>query len=350
MGPASTTPHLPLVRATAFLPFVAFLRDLGTPVERRLRAAKLPIGVVGDPAVLIPLRNACRFLEDASRSEDLPELGFHVGLGTRLESLGAVGAVVDRAVTLWQALGTLEQLAATMSSGFCVRLERDRDHVWIEHRNLMPNACGSAHGDDFGLMMVLHLIRLAAGPTWQPRFVRLQAPPDHRIGDLDVFRAASPQFRQRANAVAVPASLLSRPLMSLAPRRGDPPPLSAEQLRSTTPVRDLCASITQFLRAQFPDGHADIRAVAEAAGCSVRTLQRRLRADGEDYAGLLDRVRFERALALLGDPGLPIVAIALELGYGDAANFTRAFRRWTGLSPSAFRKLAEHPEAAHSGR
>ena len=70
-----------------------------------------------------------------------------------------------------------------------------------------------------------------------------------------------------------------------------------------------------------------------------RTLQRRFREVQEDYSSVLAQVRFEATLRLLDDPRISLTDIAYELGYSDSTNFTRAFRQWTGVSPSHFRKL-----------
>jgi AraC-like DNA-binding protein len=88
-----------------------------------------------------------------------------------------------------------------------------------------------------------------------------------------------------------------------------------------------------------PDGPPPIECVARAARCSVRTVQRRLREAGLTYTGLLDEVRLEIAAVMLREAGKRVRDIAFDLGYSDQANFTRAFRRWAGVSPSEFRRL-----------
>jgi AraC-like DNA-binding protein len=71
---------------------------------------------------------------------------------------------------------------------------------------------------------------------------------------------------------------------------------------------------------------------------SVRTLQRRLAKEGLTYSQLITRIRYNRAVQLLQDSSLKIIEISEELGYEDHAHFTRAFKRWTGLSPREFRR------------
>jgi AraC-like DNA-binding protein len=73
---------------------------------------------------------------------------------------------------------------------------------------------------------------------------------------------------------------------------------------------------------------------------SARTLNRRLADEGTHFRELGLQSRHRRACRLLAESDLPIIRIALQLGYQDGANFTRAFRRSFGLSPIDFRKQA----------
>ncbi len=111
-------------------------------------------------------------------------------------------------------------------------------------------------------------------------------------------------------------------------------------LQSTAPAPDLGGSVRQAIAPLLPSGYPDIRLVADIAGLSVRTLQRRLDNEGSSYARLVEQVRFETAVRLLHDDRVKLINLALELGYFDPANFTRAFRRWTSASPSEYRRLA----------
>jgi AraC-like DNA-binding protein len=74
------------------------------------------------------------------------------------------------------------------------------------------------------------------------------------------------------------------------------------------------------------------------AGVSIRTFQRWLATSNLTYSRLVEQVRFEKAMLLLAEPRLPLLEIAFELGYTELANFSRAFRRWTGVSPLRFRR------------
>jgi AraC-like DNA-binding protein len=115
--------------------------------------------------------------------------------------------------------------------------------------------------------------------------------------------------------------------------------------RSTSPPRaretqELGGVVQQIVTRLLPDGYPDVQSVAEMVRVSVRTLQRRLSDEGLTFADVVARARFDVAQRmLLDDPARKVVDVALDLGYSDHAHFTRAFVRWTGLSPRDFRRL-----------
>ncbi|MBV9931225.1 MAG: helix-turn-helix transcriptional regulator [Alphaproteobacteria bacterium] len=95
-------------------------------------------------------------------------------------------------------------------------------------------------------------------------------------------------------------------------------------------------SVEAQIEALLPGG-ARMVAVARALGCSRQTLYRRLREEGEGFERLVERVRRRLALRLLGDPAISVKEAAYRLGFAEPAAFSRAFKRWTGRSPAAWR-------------
>lgn len=89
-------------------------------------------------------------------------------------------------------------------------------------------------------------------------------------------------------------------------------------------------------------GYPDLERLADKLNMSARTLRRKLQLEGNKYSLLLEEARRRDALKLLGNRGLEIQKIAELLGYADPANFTRAFRHWTGQSPSQYRETRKN--------
>jgi AraC-like DNA-binding protein len=98
--------------------------------------------------------------------------------------------------------------------------------------------------------------------------------------------------------------------------------------------------VLQAIEELMPYRRPTIQATAATLGLHVRTLERRLDAWGVPYKALLDQVRWTRALELLRTGQSSMIDVALRLGYSDNAHFTRAFRRWTGMSPRQYANSA----------
>ena len=102
------------------------------------------------------------------------------------------------------------------------------------------------------------------------------------------------------------------------------------------PAPDFLASINQVIISLLPYNPTAER-VAQALGCSMRTLQRRLEDSDADFSTLLLRIRREKAHWLLKNSDEKLTDIATALGYSSPSAFSRAFQQWEGLSPTDYR-------------
>jgi AraC-like DNA-binding protein len=100
------------------------------------------------------------------------------------------------------------------------------------------------------------------------------------------------------------------------------------------PIADIRSAILSLLA----DGYPTASQVARRIGYSKRTLQRRLAASGTSYSEMADEVRYGLAARLLADPQGRVSRIAKETGFANASAFSRAFQRWAGMSPRAYRQ------------
>lgn len=98
--------------------------------------------------------------------------------------------------------------------------------------------------------------------------------------------------------------------------------------------------VNRSLRTPLLHGKGSGADVAQTLALHQRTLNRRLRVEGTTFQQVLDRVRFAVAKELLEDSTASMSKIAFALGYADDVSFIRAFRRWTGTTPGAWRESA----------
>lgn len=107
----------------------------------------------------------------------------------------------------------------------------------------------------------------------------------------------------------------------------------------------LADKLKSLIRARLDDGRLSLDDVAAAMKMPVRTLQRRLEASGLNFRLMVEDVRRTTAEQHLRDGRLTLAEMATALGFADHASFNRAFKRWTGASPGAYRKALSQPEA-----
>ncbi len=330
---------IPVVRANAsVLPFIQFLDKIGAPTERFLKQANFPITALREPEALIPLPQAFAFSELAARAEGIEDLGIVVAQHTQVSQLGAFGAFLCQSMTLHDLLHRMLKLHNLVITAEQIWLTEEGDNLWFHHRYLIPPQVKTNQGQSYSILMYLEAIRLATGSTWQPDELHLSGQHRQRgFQELEFLGNTPIHFHQPTNAIRFSKALLSQPLI-----RSNSHPLLAnaeETLKLNPPASDFMTSLRQVILLLLPDGYPNLATVAEAAGMSVRTFQRRLEENQLSYSQLVDQIRFERANELLKDPTHKLLDITFDLGYTDPANFSKAFKRWTGLSPREFRKL-----------
>lgn len=326
---------IPLVRASVILPAVQFLDRIGAPTERLMRRVNLSSGIL---EALIPLSQCLALGEVAARSEGLENLGVLVSQQTQFSNIGAFGALACRSLTLHDLLHKILKLHKAFNSGEEIWLTEENDYIWFHHQyRLAPHICTS-QGQYYAVLLYLSAIRLVAGPNWQPDELHVSG--QHKLkGFLAIDFLANTRilFHQPTNAFCFPKAMLSKPLIQ--PTYSFFTSFAEETFQQAAPAVDFTNSLCQLIRSLLPEGYPNLAIVAEAAGMSVRTFQRRLDENNLNYSQIIDHIRFERATQLLQDPTMKLIDIAFELGYTEASNFSKAFKRWTGLSPREFRNL-----------
>jgi AraC-like DNA-binding protein len=217
-------------------------------------------------------------------------------------------------------------------------LEMEGDVARIAHRPT-PSLEVPPHATGFILAKLLMIGRYLTGVAFSPRGVSLTyARPSDDTEHTRVFGAAV-RFSQPEAHLELDRTLLDLPI------QGTDPNLSAileryaqhrlaELPRAVDLVDELGQRIRQALRGSIPEAAT----LARQMGMSTRTLSRRLHERGLTYQEVLDEARRELALRHLLDKDLKVIEVAFLLGFSEVSTFYRAFRRWTGTTPAAYRR------------
>lgn len=327
---------VPFARSSALAPFVDFLETTGAPVDRWLGQARIAPWLLDDPEALVPCHSAYRFVELSAREEHLEDLGMIVGQRTSALDLGAFGRALQGTATVHEYLRTGIRLIGAHSSGTRLWLTAAGDGLRVNQYLKGPPGLGRCVADLYTLVITLSTLRRFIGPDWCPEEIRLLAGDEALLGDRAAFGDSRLITRQRHSSFTVSRSLLDRPLPG---RGGQTSPAGAGPALAGDPIPgDFLGSIAPVIMSLMNDCRPGIQTCAEVAGMSPRTLQRRLAEAGTSYSSLVQASRMRLAEQWLSASDRPIAEIAAALGYTDASNFARAFRREAGASPRAYRR------------
>jgi AraC-like DNA-binding protein len=278
-------------------------------------------------------------LTEAARQTRCPHFGLLVGSEWRLADLGLLGELMRHSGTLGEALrlGVVHQ--RINSQGTSAFLREYGQAVSVGTAVFHPHADTLSATYDVIIGLYANVIRELCGPAWNPAEVFLpRSRPADEIPYRQYFRCPV-RFDAEHAALTFPAELMSRPLSSANPTRRIR--LEREALRHGDP--HLLPGLYRSLRLLLLDGTARGDSLARQLDMHRRTLNRRLKAQQTTFRVVLDDVRYAVSRQLLGETTRPIVEISHTLGYADASTFTRAFRRWAGMPPIAWRTKCGGP-------
>lgn len=113
---------------------------------------------------------------------------------------------------------------------------------------------------------------------------------------------------------------------------------ASNRLKALSEVAPLVRGLETYIQSQLTQGIPDLAQAAQALEIAPRTLQKKLSDEGTSFSKIVENVRLELAKSLLQDSDYSLIEISLLVGFSEQSAFTRAFSRWSGESPTAFRR------------
>ena len=332
------------VATSLLIDFLAFLGRHGLAQDRVVLAARLDPAWITTPPERVPASAMERLWAAAEQLTGDPDLGLHSAEGCNPGALGILGYVLLSCGTAAQALERLARHAPLLNEGLQVQLLMEGDQTLCRFGAATGSTSYLQHRprqaiETLAAGIVLTLRRLAAQPQQapQPLAVHFRHPAPASLGEHQRLLGPVVLFGQAHDQVRDASAALQAPLLSADP--GLPAMFEGDALRrlqalaSQTTLRGRAlAVVAARLRRTVPT----LASVAAAPGVSGRSLQRGLQAERCAYRDIVDEVRHTLALAHLARPGSTATDVAFLLGFSEPSAFSRAFRRWTGVTPAQF--------------
>lgn len=285
----------------------------------------------------VPAEQALPLLQALLAQTADPGLGMRLGRQLHLRTHGFLGYAILSSASMGDAIDLLIRYLRTRTTLFELRLFREHEQAVIQiDENLGLGAMQPLMMDALVTLMLVCGEQVSGLPfRGEVRLSYARQPhhdhwPELRHSQL-LFESAFNQIRFPRQALRLPIQAPDPQLRQMALQQCE-----QEMAGLQDPV-GLIARVREQLRQRLPQGVTAVD-VAQTLGMSERTLRRRLTELGTSYQLLIEQLRRGRAVELLHRGDRSVEAIAAELGYDDPSNFSRAFRRWTGRSPRAYRR------------
>lgn len=330
---------IPLIRAASIAPMRRWLTDNGHALEPLLATAGLSWVPEDDPYLPIPLRGVVTLLVAISRENGL-DAPYRMAKGRGGYEIGLIGAAALCGPTVREGF---QRLARTMPlhcthEMFVVQEEYDGLHI------------RDGWALDFGDTEVLHFVQqyvaalvdmicsVASRSSLSAGRVEIVPHPSAGLAHLRPWLGEKVHAaKDRALDVVVSNEVAAKQFTDAVQRKA--------LLQVATDVKrlrqgnSLTEDVATLVSSMLPLTPPLLDQVAVAAGVSGRTLRRHLREEGARFADIVERTRARIAVERMQrEPETLLGDIAAELGYSDQSTLTRMVKRWTGHTPSQFRK------------
>ena len=295
----------------------------------------------------------CALIERAQRLTGEPGIVVPAGLRLRLAGHGILGFALMTASTIGELLVLVHRFGMTRTQAFKATLELPRvesgDEATLTLRERVPlgaflepitimSFCSIASvGQE-----VLEPSRLKdlrgelefafSLPSYAIDLPRLSWPPELPLENFQL------RFDRPETRLTLPRDVLDLPVRTADAAATRFAQEQCEQMLARLDRQGRLAEMVADLARRRGGGYRTLTEVARDLAVTPRTLERRLATSGTTYRALVDDLRRTQAEELLERPDLSIEEISQRLGYTEAANFGRAFKRWTGVSPGAWRR------------
>ena len=304
-----------------------------------LRTVGLDDDAIDDPSLRIPYADVMILAEHAAKMTSDPAFGLHVGERLDMREYGVIGDSIVTSATLGEALRSLVRYLPiwTNVGAFSLEVEGRVAHFqWEFSDRSLPEP---RHDCEMTLATLIRFNNSSVASHCQPREVWFQhAKPQDTTEHARIFRAPV-RFGMPTNALLLDKCLLDIPLRTADPDAHTVITQAAEQLLAKAGGEaSFSQCVLTFIRRELSGGKFNLEAAARYLGVSRRTLQRRLDQESCSYRQLAQQARRDLSQYLLCGTHGTATETAYALGYSEPSAFQRAFHKWHGMPPGAYRR------------
>ena len=290
-----------------------------------------------DPDTQIPFLPASKLLAHCVTATGCDHLGLLLGERAAPSSLGVAGFMLQTAPDVGTALRDLVRYLDLHDRGaVCTLVTSDQSTTLLGYRVYLPGVEATNQIYDLSMAVICKIMRSLCGTEWNPTGVLLSRPPPQDLTPYRRFFQAPLLFDMEQSAIVFPTRWMDHPIASADPLLHHHLEKEATDIH-THQQTSLTVKLRRLLRKALVTQSSAVTDIAKQLHMHERSLNRRLREEGTNYRQELENIRYEIARQLLADSKMPLIKIAAALGYADSTALSRAFKQWSGITPSEWR-------------
>lgn len=325
---------IPTSHAARAKPYFDILDEVGVRVDTQLERKGLPVAMLEDPSLVMPAHLVGEFIRENAQREGIGDIAFRGALRETFSTLEPeIQNYLNQSGTLKHVLDRYFRLARSyVSYRNFFMFEHEETVYLVSHaRSRVIKGDWMRVSDWSQIMVMIGILRHLLGASFQPTRIFLQA-------HGEVSQLAQAHFPNSAITLGHWTTAITIPRSVLAARVPEYRLCHTNQVLDLDEAHDFLPKMKVLLAPYLDAPTFGIETAAEIAGLSVRSFQRRLANLGFTYRELIEQTRFQVATKMLSDPDSCVIDVAFQTGYRDPSNFTRMFRRVSGVSPTEFQK------------
>jgi AraC-like DNA-binding protein len=316
------------------------LREFGLDPAPLIRAAGLDPRLFDDGMSVISFAALGRLFTLCVARTNCPHFGLLVGQRATILSLGMVGRLMLHSDTVGDALRALVANLSLHDRAVVPSLTISDGTALLSFATYQAESTSTEQICDAALGVTVNIVRTLCESNWNPVEVLL---PKAAPADAEAYRRhfrAPARFNQETATLVVPARDLDLRVAGADPLLRVTLEERIQHLKGAQGSA-FSDDIRRLLRTRLTSHRCSAEDIADLLTMHRRTLSRRLQG-GIGYRALTNEIRFEIARQLLEDSEVSLGQIGAALGYSEASAFTRAFRRWSGQTPTSWRADGQH--------
>ncbi len=290
-----------------------------------------------DPTERIPARTVSELFAAAVKATGDPCIGLKVGRHIRQRGLHSLGTALMASSTMRDFVLRLSRYFRLVSHSAVIYIEESDETVGIVIKSVIEEVCDETL-DAFVTSLII-IIREIYSSRFNPSQIDFhRREPASGAQSFQEFFKCPVKFSQSNTVIHLACEHFDVPLPSASREIA----FQNDQIILSYLARldrgDVVVQTRVVLIEQLPQGDVTKDSVAKELNMTPRTLQYKLSKTGTSFKDLMDDTRKSLALKYLDTQETSITAITFMLGFSDTSNFTRAFKRWMGVSPTDYRQ------------